>query len=246
MLIDDPRLRPGDRERWRSVSVADAVHGQIVERRCPKALQGIADFVNRKPAYCGVSWGKDSVVAADLCCRAAREFGVRIPLAWVRVEPIANPCCPAVRDAFLARWPDAEYHEIEVWCRKDESGWHASGTLEEGFRRAVSATGCVAHISGVRGQESGTRKLRMLRWGVETRNTLAPIGWWSAQDVYGYLAWRDLPVSAVYAMSGGGRWCRDRLRVSSLGGRRGDGMGRGSWEWEYWRDRLWEIADRDE
>ena len=40
----------------------------------------------------------------------------------------------------------------------------------------------------------------------------------------------------------GGRFPRDRIRVASLSGRRGDGMGRAEWEREYYGDVLRRLA----
>ena len=47
---------------------------------------------------------------------------------------------------------------------------------------------------------------------------------------FAYLAQHDLPVHPVYAMSMGGVIDRSKLRVASLRGRSGTGMGRREWE----------------
>ena len=82
-------------------------------------------------------------------------------------------------------------------------------------------------------------------YGLKDRMTMwekignAAIG---ALETFGYLAAHDLPVHPAYAMLGGGRWERDRIRVASLGGRRGDGIGRAEWEREYYSDVLNRLA----
>lgn len=232
MLIPSRRHRKEDLARWAELERVDAVHASLssYRRHVQRAVDALRSFVDAGPCYAGVSWGKDSTVIAHLIAQHAP----RVPLVWVRVEPIKNPDCTLVRDAFL-RAHDVDYHEIEVWCRHDDEGWHARGTLESGFATAT-ARWSKRHVSGVRGEESGVRKMRMMRFGESTSTTCAPIGWWSGADVYAYLWAHDLPVHPAYACSQGGLWERDRIRVASIGGKRGDGMGRTQWERVYYGD----------
>jgi 3'-phosphoadenosine 5'-phosphosulfate sulfotransferase (PAPS reductase)/FAD synthetase len=132
-------------------------------------------------------------------------------------------------------------HEIVVAARYDAKGWHASGTLERGFAEAARRFG-ERYISGVRGEESGARKLRMMTHGTATERTCAPIGWWSAEDVFAYLHANGLPVHPAYAYSLDGLLDRARLRVAALGGERGTGWGRRQWEERYYSDALHKIA----
>lgn len=230
MLIASTRYDAEDLARWRELERIDSVHARSQRhiRSVVRAVDALRNFTNDGPCYAGVSWGKDSVVLAHLIATHARH----VPLVWLRIEPIKNPDCELVRDAFISAH-DVDYHEIEVWCRRDASGWHASGTLERGYAEAESRWGR-RYISGVRGAESGTRAMRMRRWGESTGATCAPIGWWSGADVYAYLHAHGLPVHPAYACSQGGLWDRDRIRVASLGGRRGDGTGRTLWERRYY------------
>lgn len=195
-------------------------------------MDAVRAFANGDPCYCGVSWGKDSVVVAHLVRRAAPK----IPLVWVRVKPIENPHCVLVRDAFLGAHP-GPYTEIEEHCFHDDLGWHATGTLERGFARAAALSGA-RHVSGVRAQESTARRLRMMTHGESTAMTCAPIGWWSGEHVFAYLSKHDLPVHPAYAMTHGGVLDRIRIRVSSLGGERGTGKGRREWEQTYYRQEI--------
>lgn len=234
MLLASERHSRADLAVWEEQEAADQIHGSTprAATRRAYAVKTIADFVICGPCYASVSWGKDSLVLAHLVRLAAP----RTPLVWVRVEPIANPDCVLVRDAFLAAFP-GPYEEIEVRCERDANGWHATGTLEHGFQEAVRRFGR-RYINGVRADESGIRKLMMRRLGLVGLHTCRPLGWWSAQDVYGHLAHHELPIHPSYAMCGGGRWPREHLRVSSLGGRRGDQFGRNEWEREYYGDVL--------
>lgn len=244
MLIRIARLDEPDLAHWEAMERVDAVRARHASfrRRCDEALTSLVQFASGRE-YAGVSWGKDSTVLAHLCALAQRQFGIVIPLVWVKIRPIFNPHCELVRDAFL-RAHDVDYHEIAVDCSRDAGGWHASGTLERGFAGAVSRFGH-RHISGVRGEESATRKLRMMRWGAETTNTLAPLIRWSAEDVFAYLHAHDLPVHPAYAMTLGGVLDRLRLRVSSLGGQRGTGHGRLEWESRYYANEVAMLEAED-
>lgn len=204
--------------------------------RVEQSKRALAAFTGVGRGYIGTSWGKDSVVVADLALRVSPRW----PLVWVRVEPIANPHCSLVRDAFLRRYPSARYDEIEVSARAGNDGeWHASGTLEHGFSQAAAEHGA-RYASGIRAEESGVRKLRVATHGLVSANTCAPIGRWSALDVWAYTVTRGLPIHPAYAMTMGGLLDPGRVRVASLGGRRGDGMGRAEWEQRYYG---WFLAE---
>ena len=58
------------------------------------------------------------------------------------------------------------------------------------------------------------------------------------KDYFGDI-FRDYP---VYAMTGGGRYDRYRLRVSAIGNPEGRGVGRLKWEKEYYGDVLNRIG----
>ena len=236
MLLASQRYNSADAARWTSLERADEVYASTFRfrRHVNRAESWLRGFVAEgRSAYAGVSWGKDSTVLADMVARVAPA----LPLVWVRVEPIANPDCVLVRDAFLALHRGARYEEIVVECTRDTGGWHATGTLERGFAEAARRHGA-AHVSGVRAEESGARKRRMMASGEATATTCAPIGWWKAEDVFAYLFARGLPVHPAYACGISGPWTRERIRVASLGGQRGRGHGRREWERTYYGDAL--------
>lgn len=245
MLIDSPRITPDDRAHWQRMEQLDAMyaraHRRRIERMAETARQCIAAFGDQRRGYISVSWGKDSVVVANIALQALPDW----PLVWVRVEPIANPDCAMVRDAFLAgRPPGIVYDEITSHCVRGDGKWHASGTLERGFAEAQERYGR-AHVSGIRAQESDIRKLRFMRWGESSPHTCAPLSRWKCEDVFAYLWMHGLPVHPAYACTGGGRiWPRDRIRVASLGGERGK-TPRRQWEHTYYGDRLREIDALD-
>ena len=244
MLIEVPEHSARDLEAWRRAERQDQIvaRSQHHLRRVERSMLALAEFASRGPCYCGVSWGKDSVVTAHLVIELARNCGPVVPLVWVRVEPICNPHCALVRDAFLSMFPGHPYDEIRSDCWRDSHGWHASGTLERGMHTAEKRYG-KRHVSGVRGQESATRQRRCMAHGESTERTCAPLAWWTSDDVYAYLHAHGLPVHPAYAMSIGGMLDRGRLRVSSLGGKRGTGHGRLDWERRYYPDKMRELGE---
>jgi phosphoadenosine phosphosulfate reductase len=246
MLIASERHTKRDLEFWAELEAADIVHGartQLADR-IERSSRAIRDFARGGNAYVSVSWGKDSVVLADLCRRAAPD----LPLVYLKAEPTGNPLCLAVRDAYLGSYPTTQYSERTVDYRAIDPGLGCDETekakdrLFYGEFRAVEKRWGTRHISGIRADESSGRKARMKRWGLASLNALAPLGWWSVADVFGYLAVRGLPVHPNYAMLGGGRWPREHLRVDELGGDRGTGFGRADWEREYYGDILRRIT----
>jgi phosphoadenosine phosphosulfate reductase len=166
----------------------------------------------------------------------------KTPLCWIRVEPVKSPECVLVRDVFLRRFPKCDYHETEVVCEKDEDGWHATGTLEKGIKILDERFG-PRTILGIRAEESSHRFLSIASSGCNTKNKSRPCGSLTEKDVFGLLSMHDLPIHPAYAMTGGGRWPREHLRVASLGGKRGQGFGRLEWEREYYADELRRIGE---
>lgn len=224
MLIESPRHTPDDLALWRQLEHADRVHGRSRELRekVEVAKHAIACFLADGDAYVSVSWGKDSVVAAHL----ATQINPEIPLVHVRNEPLKNPDCALVRDQFAPR----NYLEIE-------HRWHPGGWfMLPGIYEAERRLGIGRRIIGLRADEAGGRKISIDHQGLATTNSCRPLGRWSADDVFGYLAHNRLPVHPAYAMLGGGRWPRDYIRVDVLGGPAGEGMGKREWHREYYGD----------
>lgn len=242
-LVITSRHRPHDLVAWMQAESQDALWSRLPEMQTleARACEDIRRFAGAGCCYAGWSGGKDSTVLAHLLVLA----GVSIPLVRVRCEPVENPEVDLVRDRLLKAHPSLEYHEVTVWCRQGEDGvWHATGTLERGFREVNRRFGR-RHISGVRAAESGARKIRMRVWGVESPNTLAPIGWWSGEQVFAYLYRHRLPVHPAYAYSLAGAWPRNRLRVAFLGLRHGTEFGRREWELTYYRQELEALGEAD-
>ena len=227
-LIESPRFQPGDLAAWQAAAARDLVWADTpaYRERVEDAELRLYRWGRDKDFYAGTSWGKDSMALAHMLA----QYLPGKPLVWIRVEPIKNPECLLVRDEFLRRFPAVRYDEITVHCRIDADGVpHATGTLEAGFAEAARRHG-ENHISGIRRHEAAGREKHYRASGGETDRTLAPLIRWTGDDVFAYLAQHDLPVHPVYAMSMGGVIDRSKLRVASLRGRSGTGMGRREWE----------------
>lgn len=234
MLIPSHRHTAKDLELWREYEAADLRHAETNSAKVDRSLAAIDLFASR-PCYGSVSWGKDSVVMSHLIYRAAPH----VQLWFVRpVNRQRTPERDLVRDYFLDRFP-VNYDEIDIPYSKEATDQECEKLFFSAFRSIGER-----HITGIRADESTGRKIRMLRHGLESPNTLAPLGWWTAADVFAYLAKNGLPVHPTYAMLGGGRWDRSQLRVDDLGGSRGRGIGREEWEREYYGDVLRRLESR--
>lgn len=234
MLIPSHRHTARDLEAWSIAERTDAVVAQ--SRRMAayeaKALVDLRSFEPRVDCYVGTSWGKESVVVAHLAWR----IDPAIRLVWFPAGRIENPDCHLVRDAFLARWPMA-YSEIDAGptgATDDIYGHDGAQAEFEAASRGVAGR----YVSGVRAEESAARKRRMQTYGASTERTCAPLGWWPIDVVYAYLCKYELPVHPAYACTMGGLLERWRIRVATIGGRRGRGHGRAEWERRYYGAEL--------
>ena len=249
MIIQSDRWMPGDLEEWRREERHDALHAGRVHHKETRAMDAISEFFAADTSgYVGVSWGKDSVTVAHLVHR----LRIDVPVVWVKIEPLFNPDCELVRDKFLSRF-DIDYHEIVVSWRDDQKqAWAGHGlstpsfsppesAAVPGFKEAKAKFGS-RHVSGVRSQESTVRHFRMVKHGHNSPNTCAPIGWWSDRDVFAYLHKYNLPIHPAYAMSFGGLYSRESIRVDALGGGKG-GERRSQWESRYYSDQVYRIKE---
>ena len=141
-----------------------------------------------------------------------------------------------VRDAFLARYPVRRYEEYEATLATN-TDWNMAighdGAQAE-FERVSALHGGARHVSGVRAQESGIRRLSMRHHGLSTARACRPIGWWHHEHVFAYLVGYDIPIHPAYACTMGGALDRGRIRVSTIGGERGRAHGRAKWELQYY------------
>lgn len=238
MLIPSERHRPEDLELWAELEEADSVRG-VNKRKVDQSIAEIMSFARNGSCYAGWSGGKDSTVLAHLISRA----GVNVPLLYVRGVPVANPEILTVRDFLLPMIPGVHYHEKEIRYANVFMDGRTNAEDTKRFFAAFREMG-TRHISGIRADESGGRKIRMRQHGLTSKNACAPLGWWTGDDCFAYLAAYGLPVHPSYAMLGAGRWERKHLRVDELGGSGGNAYGRSEWEREYYGDVLNWLASR--
>ena len=242
MLIDSPRLTEQDRRLWQVWLRADEFHTRSSEYRKRKEMTHgiIAEFLEQEKRYfVAVSWGKDSVVLADMFYQA----GAKCKYIYIRNlarEPEGNI---AVRDEFLKQYP-LDYEEIVYdYADADETYFDRHGNPKKWqhiLQDLQKQFGC--HVTGIRYDESAKRRRRFHIFGLETVNSFAPFRYMTAYDIFAYLWEHDLPVHPNYAMTGGGRWDKYRIRVAAIGNKEGDGIGRQEWEKEYYRDICNRVA----
>jgi phosphoadenosine phosphosulfate reductase len=237
MLIKCDKHTKEDLELWTEYEETDQLYiNEKLEYKEQKAMKTIKTFNSN---YISISWGKDSTVLAHLCHRA----NIKKICVWIIVKDIVNPYCYDVRDIFLSRYK-IKYEEIVMERWHDGQRWRATKTLEKGFKKVENKYG-KKYISGIRGQESGIRKIVMKLWGEQTDKTCRPLIYWKEQDIFSYLKKYDLPVHPNYGMLGGGRYDRKYLRVASLGIKRGDCFDKEQWEKEYYLSELNKIYSKE-
>lgn len=240
MLVRSQRLTVDDLALWASYESGDKANVGIFASKLSVSVDAVREFASRGPCYCGVSWGKDSVVVAYLC----RLVDTSIPLIHLRPSN-HNPDCDAVRDAYFDKFPGQRYEEIRIdygtlhskavarhlLDKETDKLWYEA--IRELNRRFENR-----YILGIRSQESTGRRIRELVHGESSKTGCAPITRWKTAEVFAFLAACGLPVHPAYAMMGGGRWPRERLRVAEIGDVHGSGGGRTAWETEYYGDVL--------
>lgn len=245
VLIPSSRHRPEDLALWRRLEMADRLNYLLrrVENRIPRALECLRRFIKEGTCYNSISWGKDSLVTTHLLWCLQQEWAPasRITTYRVFMPGIETPGTNEVEAEFLRRWP-LLYQRVEVphdpkWIREEDKREKA---LTLGIAKANRLAETNRWIGGLRATESVVRRLGMRKGGVHGTSCW-PLASWRVQDVFAYLAYHDLPVHPNYAMTGGGFWKRDSLRVCMLGNYRGRRHGRLLWEEWYYGDVLEEM-----
>lgn len=241
MLINSPRLTKADIDQWNASLEIDARHCDTpgYHYRIQQAKRSIKAFVSSRQDgryYAGLSFGKDSLVM----CHLMREAAPHMPIINIRNLENFNPDSLAVESALISGVLAHDYSVITYDYRNaDESYYDSAGNPVKwhGILRELKAQ-LGAHITGIRADESAKRNRRVRIFGLETEYSFAPLAYLTVHDVFAYLYENDLPVHPVYAMTGGGRWDKYRLRVAAIGNPEGRGVGRLQWEREYYGDIL--------
>lgn len=240
MLIQCDRHTKADLALWEELEEADHVHARTIGRLIDESLEAIEAFARLGSCYCAISGGKDSAVLAHLVGRVNPS----VPARWLATEPLVDPYCRHAINLIVTHAGLRDFREHTNWCHRDPFGWHATGTLEDGIQSIQAEVGTSRYILGVRANESKVRKLSARCHGKFTATSCRPLLWWTAADVFAYAAIHHVPLHPTYGMMGGGRWPRDRLRVSFLTLRHGENMGREEWEREYYGDVINSLSAR--
>lgn len=235
MLIPSSRHTKEDLRLWAEYESADmAVELNRLARMERQAVECVREFALAGPCYMSVSGGKDSSVLWAIVHLA----NCGIEAYHLDTKPLADPHVADVLNTLKVAFP-LKLHVVENWCRwGDDRQWHATGTFELGMKEVCRRANATRYICGVRADESGVRKISCKYHGKTTGTSCRPLAWWTAQDIYSYAAIRGVPLHPNYAMLGGGRWPRERLRVAFLGLTHGRQFGRAEWEQEYYGDVL--------
>lgn len=237
MLMQSARHRKDDLDFWDDLIASDMVH-RIPNWKVERARKSIIEF-GYTDCFIGVSGGKDSMVTLDLV------MGIHptVPVVWIEQPPWDPVETVDVISAAENRYGISILRVVADYSgiQHDESNKpYEDKVWADALRTAHKMFGR-RHISGIRRDESRVRRIRHYLYGEASENSLAPITGWSDSDVFAYLAQNDLPTHATYAMTGGGRWDRTRLRVDALGGWEGEASGRHLWEAEYYGDEIRKI-----
>jgi len=238
MLMASHRHTAEDLRLWAEYERADrAADIDRLQRMEAEAVDCIRQFADAGPCYVSMSGGKDSSVLWAIAHLAGKQLE-----AWhLDTQPLGDPHVADVLSELQRVFP-MRLNVHRNWCRLGEDNqWHATGTFETGMKDITKLAGRHRYVCGVRADESGVRKLSCRYHGKTTGVSCRPLAWWTAADIYSYAAIRGVPLHPTYGMLGGGRWQRERLRVSFLGLTHGRGIGRDQWEREYYGDCLRRI-----
>lgn len=218
-------------------------HARKIGRRVAEA-----EDVLRRAAEIGqlvvmVSWGKDSVVAADLALRALG----RVPLLHI-ASSYRLPGWERVQTHFEAR---TDVHVIESrrsltetieWLRDvglpHERTRARQAAVVKAIKKDVGSAWCREHgfrvmVLGMRAEENQHTRGRLFRrrgllYAAHGVHVASPLGWWTARDVWAYIVSRDLPWHTMYDMQTHGE-TRETLR--NAGWLSTDGAERGRIAW---------------
>ncbi len=203
-------------------------HQKRLKQLESESLKDVKDFLADGAAYCSVSGGKDSFVAAYLCIHILPS----IPLVHVFDSVTYNPCAIEAISEFESKF-GVKIARLETRYNPKLDG---TGTHDQFFLPAATSYG-QRRIVGIRKDESVHRKYSASVHGISTKNVCRPLLKWSSQDVFAFCLSREIPISSVYAMSLAGTIPRNDLRTDVIGDANGRWSGRKEWEMTYFPDR---------
>lgn len=201
--------------------------------------------------YVAYSGGKDSLVCLDLLANRCPpvifyDFGMaeakdaNVVPDWLREEVYQTVVIDYglrlevvtkyrnFTDGPWAHWPDANVATIP-----SDTFWL------EGVRVVAEGWGWTTSVVGLRRQESVRRRHRIdaNRWIAVQQEECWPVAEWSEQDIWAYIASKDLPYSSYYDRCAEVTGSYEGLRMTSLFQDGTKGIEDGLHGVEFWRDR---------
>lgn len=233
MLIVTDRHTKADLELWADYKEADLCYYDThnIQAKEKMALKILQEF---RPDYFSISWGKDSVVLAHLAFR----YDKNSELAHFTHKADAL-YFDEVRDCFLSRY-QMNYHEYSKDIKEIINEFY--DFHKHNIKNLANRELGKKYVTGIRMQESAQRKITVRKNGLYSNNSCRPIAYWTDKEIFAYLAHYDLPVHPNYAMLGGGRFDRDKIRVGPMW--MGSQYGNELWEREYYGDILNRLSVR--
>jgi phosphoadenosine phosphosulfate reductase len=220
-------------------------------RRVDEACRVIEQAAAKGRVVVATSWGKDSVVLADL---ALRVLG-RVQLLHI-ASSYRLPGYERVQEYFESRTdlhviqPRRTLAETFDWLREvglpHERTKAQQATVVQKIKKDVGTQWCkdngyTVQMLGMRADENRrTRGMLFRRLGLiyEARGITmaAPLGWWTARDVWSYLVANDLPWHPMYDMETHG-FSRESIRNAGWLSTDGAERGRISWLREHYPEQ---------
>lgn len=205
-------------------------------RRVDASIRAIEQAARIGRVGVAFSGGKDSTVTLDLVRRvlpdapaAFFDSGAELPSTLELVARMgATVITPRMSMLDMARyagwWDYAE--PVDAGCPFDAK----RVVIEEPSEAFVVRSRLRVLAHGLRGQESSGRAAHASRGdlyeGADRTWYLMPIIRWSLEDVWAYIASRELPYNSAYDRMAEARIPRESQRVATLLGERGSGWGR--------------------
>lgn len=195
----------------RAAYLAHAESGAF-RRRMDQSILAIESAARLGEMVIMSSWGKDSVVMADLILRTLG----RVPILHI-ASSYRLPGWEPIQEHFEARTtvhviePRRSLEETIAWLHEvglpHERTPAQQRAIVKSIKKDVGAAWCKEHgyavqALGLRADESAQRRAFLRRAGTlyQAREVyiVAPLAWWTARDVWAYLVSRALPWHQMY------------------------------------------------
>lgn len=191
------------------------LHAQMPEykRRKEKAQALIADGLTKCAApYVACSFGKDSAVLLHLVLRHLPDVSVRF-IRWQESDIIDNYADTI--DAWRQRFPI----NLSILDLRRDS---LDDSVSDRWQQLQSVAPADGYFIGLRAEESKGRRMTLRTMGAicQLKSGLwriAPLAWWSTDDVAAYTIEHELPVLDTYHADGFGARTTSRVPRADYG-----------------------------